>query len=82
MAVTNKQFKENSPLLTRGELAVAAFALSEVYNSYLERYQEKDYGELTKEQMETSMNSLRTVFSKLDGILKATEPKEVISEDR
>ena len=82
MAVIDENNKEKPPLLTRGELAVAAFALSEVYNSYLERYQESDYGELSKEQMETSMNSLRTVFSKLDAILKATESNEVSNEDR
>jgi hypothetical protein len=82
MAIKNKQTEENPPLLTRGELAVAAFALSEVYNSYLERYQEDDFGELTKEQMETSMNSIRTVFSKFDALLQATQPKEVSNEDR
>ena len=65
----------NKPLLTKGDLAVAAFSVSEVYNSYLERYEQQDYGKLSKEEMETSMNSLRTVFVKLDAILQSTEKR-------
>jgi len=66
----------NKPLLTKGDLAVAAFSVSEVYNSYLERYEQQDYGELSKEEMETSMNSLRNVFIKLDAIIQSTEKRE------
>ena len=49
---------------------MAAYALSEVYNSYLERYNEQDFGDSTKEQMEKSMSSLRISFTKFDSILK------------
>ena len=72
---------KNKALLTKRDLAVAAFSVSEVYNSYLEKYEEQDYGELTKEEMETSLNSLRVVFQKLDAILMSTE-SEVADESR
>lgn len=69
MNVTNEK-SEDTPLLTHADLAMAAFCLSEVFNSYLERYQEEDFGELTKEQMETSMNNLRNAFIKYDSLIK------------
>lgn len=74
MEVTN-QNPDETPLLTQGDLALAAYALSEVFNSYLEQYQEEDYGELSKEQMETSMNNLRTAFTKFDSLLKVMNDK-------
>ena len=74
MEVTNENPHE-TPLLTQGDLAVAAFCVSEVFNSYLDRYQEEDYGELDKEQMETSMNNLRLTFVKFDSMLKALNPQ-------
>ena len=74
MEVTNENPHE-TPLLTQGDLAVAAFCVSEVFNSYLERYEEEDYGELDKEQMETSMNNLRLTFVKFDSMLKALNPE-------
>ncbi len=69
MNVSNQE-QEETPLVTQGDLALAAYALSEVFNSYLEQYQEKDYGELSKDQMEVSMNNLRTAFVKFDCLLK------------
>ena len=74
MEVTN-QNPDETPLLTQGDLALAAYALSEVFNSYLVQYQENDYGELSKEQMETSMNNLRTAFTKFDSLLKVMNNK-------
>lgn len=77
MEVTNEE-PEQTTGLTQGDLAIAAYALAETFNSYLEQYEAEDYGELSKEQMESSMDSLRTAFSKFDAILKAmqSEPKE------
>tara|TARA_R110001583_G_scaffold128675_3_gene280518 strand:- start:533 stop:775 length:243 start_codon:yes stop_codon:yes gene_type:complete len=80
MNVTNEQ-PQDTPLLTQGDLALAAYALSEVFNSYLSQYNEKDYGEMTKEQMEDSMNNLRTAFVKFDSLLKVIV-KEEKNEDR
>ena len=75
MEVTNENPHE-TPLLTQGDLAIAAYALSEVFNSYLEQYQQEEYGDLSKEQMETSMNNLRLCFIKFDSMLKALNPEE------
>ena len=75
MNVTNEK-PEETPLLTQGDLALAAYALSEVFNSYLSQYQEENYGELSKEQMEESMNSLRTAFVKFDSLLKVLNKGE------
>ena len=62
---------EETPGLTKGDLAVASFALAETFNSYLVSYEEEDYGELTKEEMETSMHRLRVAFIKIDSMLRA-----------
>jgi hypothetical protein len=75
MEVTNEE-PEQSTGLTQGDLAIAAYALAETFNSYLERYEEEDYGELSKDQMESSMGSLRVAFAKFDSILKAMQPQE------
>ena len=75
MEVTNEE-PEQSSGLTQGDLAIAAYALAETFNSYLEQYDEEDFGELSKEQMESSMGSLRTAFTKFDAILKAMQPEE------
>ena len=75
MNVTNEK-PEDTPLLTQGDLALAAYALSEVFNSYLSQYKEEDFGELSKEQMEDSMNNLRTAFVKFDSLLKVMNKGE------
>ena len=74
MEVTNEK-PEETPLLTQGDLALAAYALSEVFNSYLTQYNEEDYGEMTKEQMESSMTNLRTAIIKFDSLLKVIVDK-------
>jgi len=81
MEVTNENPHE-TPLLTQGDLAIAAYALSEVFNSYLEQYELEEYGELSKEQMETSMNNLRLTFIKFDSMLKALGEQEVPDESQ
>ena len=70
MELTNEN-QEETPLLTHGDLAVASFALAETFNSYLMSYNEEDYGDLTKEEMEKSMHRLRLAFIKIDSMLKA-----------
>lgn len=75
MEVTNEDPNQSNGL-TQGDLAIAAFALAETFNSYLERYEEEDYGELSKDQMESSMGSLRLAFTKFDAILQAMNPQK------
>ena len=67
---------EETPGLTKGDLAVASFALAETFNSYLTSYNEEDYGELTEEEMETSMHRLRIAFIKIDSMLQAMNQQE------
>ena len=81
MEVTNENPQE-TPLLTQGDLAIAAYALSEVFNSYLEQYQQEEYGDLSKEQMEASMNNLRLTFIKFDSMLQALGEKEAPDESQ
>ena len=73
--LTNENAEE-TPGLTKGDLAVASFALAETFNSYLNSYNEEDYGELTQEEMETSMHRLRVAFIKIDSMLKAMNQHE------
>ena len=77
MEVTNEN-QEETARLTKGDLALASFALAETFNSYLSAYEEEDFGELTKEQMEKSLNSLRLAFAKFDCFLQSTmeEPND------
>ena len=70
MEVTNEQTEE-TPRLTVADLGVAAWACSELFNFMLEGYEEEDYGELTKEQMEQALNKLRTTFVKFDSLASA-----------
>ena len=75
MEVTHEMPEENTGL-TQGDLAIAAFALAETFNAYLARYEQEAYGELTKDQMESSMGSLRLAFTKFDPILQAMNPQK------
>jgi len=74
MEVSNEHQQETAGL-TQGDLAMAAFALAEVFNSYLEKYNEENFGSLTKDQMEQSMHSLRLAFAKFDSLLKIINPE-------
>lgn len=71
MEITNEQ-QDDTSLLTRADLVSATWALSEVFNFMLEGYNQEDYGELTKEQAEETLNSLRTAFIKFESILQST----------
>ena len=70
MEVTNEN-QEETPRLTIGDLGVAAWACSELFNYMLEGYEQEDYGEMDKEQMEAAMNKLRTTFVKFDSLASA-----------
>mgnify|MGYP006245875135 CR=1 FL=1 len=70
MEVTNEQTEEK-PRLTIADLGVAAWACSELFNYMLEGYEQEDYGELTKEQLEQAMNKLRAAFVKFDALADA-----------
>jgi hypothetical protein len=69
MNVTNEPQEETAGL-TKEDLAIASYALAEVFNSFLAAYGEDDYGEGTKEEMEMSMGKIRTTFVKFDSLLQ------------
>ena len=75
MEVTNEQ-SEETPRLTIGDLGVAAWACSELFNYMLEGYEKEEYDDVSKEQMEQAMHKLRTSFVKFDALASALSPKE------
>ena len=82
MEITNEQTEE-TPRLTIADLGVAAWACSELFNYMLEGYEQEDYGELTKEQLEQAMNKLRATFVKFDSLATAlTEGEQNESDDK
>ena len=80
MEVTNEQ-SEETPRLTVGDLGVAAWACSELFNFMLEGYEQEEYGEMTKEQTEQAMHQLRTSFIKFDALASALSPDRVTDEE-
>ena len=79
MEVTNEQ-SEETPQLTLGDLGVAAWAYSELFNFMLEGYEQEEYGEMTKEQTEQALGKLRTSFIKFDALASALSPEPVTDE--
>tara|TARA_B100000131_G_scaffold288826_1_gene300405 strand:- start:28 stop:303 length:276 start_codon:yes stop_codon:yes gene_type:complete len=75
MNVSNEPQEETAGL-TKEDLAIASYALAEVFNSFLAAYGEDDYGDGTKEQMETSMDKIRTTFIKFDSLLQYINTSE------
>jgi len=75
MEITNEQ-PEETPRLTIADLGVAAWACSELFNYMLEGYEQEEYGELNKEQMEQAMNKLRATFVKFDSLASALSKGE------
>lgn len=70
MKVTNEN-NSDTPLLTNGDLAIAAYAIQQCFNAYLESYQSGDFeAEMSKEEMQTSMNQLQMAFIKFDSLVK------------
>lgn len=67
MEVSNEQTEETTRL-TIADLGVAAWACSELFNYMLEGYEQEEYGDLSKEQIEEAMNKLRATFVKLDAL--------------
>ena len=66
----------------KGCLTIASYALAEVFNSFLAAYGEDDYGDGTKEQMEQSMDKIRTTFIKFDTLLNFINVAESAEEEQ
>ncbi len=75
MEVTNDN-QDETLRLTKGDLALASFALAETFNSYLTAYNEEDHEGASKEQMERSLDQLRMAFIKFDSLLASMNTEE------
>ena len=66
MNIENENMEQVDPRLHTGDLAIAAYALAEVFNSFLVMYENEEYEEMSKEEIETTMNQIRTTFIKFN----------------
>ena len=65
--------ENNDTRLTNRDLALAAYSLAEMHNLYLRALETGDYGEdMTKEQMEETIDRIRLAHTKFDALLKLT----------
>ena len=63
----------NEGRLTNRDLALAAYSLAEMHNLYLRALESGEYGEdMTKEQMEETIERIRLAHTKFDALLKLT----------
>jgi hypothetical protein len=64
----------NDNRLTSRDLALAAYSLAELHNVYLRALEDGNYGEdMTKEQMEETIDRIRLAHVKFDALLQMTE---------
>lgn len=75
--------ENNDTRLTNRDLALAAYSLAEMHNLYLRALETGEYGEdMTKEQMEETIDRIRLAHTKFDALLKLTsEAPEQQAED-
>ena len=65
---------------TQADLAIAAYALAEVFNSFLVMYENEVYEEMSKEEMETTMNQIRILSSKFNALAEFSNQEQNDSE--
>jgi hypothetical protein len=64
----------NDNRLTNRDLALAAYSLAELHNVYLRALEDGSYGEdMTKEQMEETIDRIRLAHVKFDSLLQMSE---------
>ena len=68
MSVENENAEEVETRLHTGDLAIAAYALAEVFNSFLVMYENEHYEEMTKDEMESTMEQIRKTFIKFNAL--------------
>tara|TARA_R100000657_G_C4642594_1_gene88211 strand:- start:214 stop:468 length:255 start_codon:yes stop_codon:yes gene_type:complete len=68
----NNKMEQVDTRLHTGDLAIAAYALAEVFNSFLVMYENEVYEEMSKEEMETTMNQIRTTFIKFNALAEVS----------
>ena len=72
MSIENENMEQVDPRLHTGDLAIAAYALAEVFNSFLVMYENEEYEEMSKEEIETTMNQIRTTFIKFNTLAEVS----------
>ena len=72
MNIENENMEQVDPRLHTGDLAIAAYALAEVFNSFLVMYENEEYEEMSKEEIETTMNQIRTTFIKFNTLAEVS----------
>ena len=72
MNIENENTEQVDPRLHTGDLAIAAYALAEVFNSFLVMYENEEYEEMSKEEIETTMNQIRTTFIKFNTLAEVS----------
>ena len=64
---------DNNTRLTNRDIALAAYSLAELHNLYLRALEDGSYGEdMTKEQMEETIDRIRLAHVKFDALLELT----------
>ena len=64
----------DSDKLTNRDLAMAAYSLAQLHNVYVNALNDGTYeGEMSREQMEETVESIRSAHIKFDAILQATQ---------
>lgn len=72
MKITNNN--TDADKLTNRDLAMAAYSLAQLHNVYVEALSNGSYeGELTREEMEKTVESIRAAHIKFDALLQATQ---------
>ena len=72
MSIENENMEQVDTRLHTGDLAIAAYALAEVFNSFLVMYENEQYEEMSKEEIETTMNQIRTTFIKFNALAEVS----------
>ena len=70
---------DNNTRLTNRDIALAAYSLAELHNLYLRALEDESYGEdMTKQQMEETIDRIRLAHIKFDALLEltTTQPDE------
>jgi len=68
--------------LTNRDLAMAAYSLAQLHNVYVNALNDGSYeNEMTREQMEETVESIRSAHVKFDAILQATQAEYEASND-
>lgn len=74
--------KTNDDKLTNRDLAMAAYSLAQLHNAYINALNDGSYeGEMTREQLEETVESIRLAHIKFDALLQALQPSNDANDE-